>query len=249
MNLFGAGFLAGRAAATAANPTPTPRTFAQLQEVSVDDSFEEKKLFGPNSAPLRGFRGQRKIDIKAKSAIVNDSIFAEIYHGALATAGAVLPNFGFVATVPASTPYTITIAPPNSGTFTEDFGVSYATNGAPLKLVTSAPTQGQYSVNVATGAYTFAAADAGAAIVINYTYTVTTGYTIAVPNNVQQESPYFEVFLANPQDGGYGKRFYKCSSTKLNMSFKQGDIVIPEFDMSAFDPGTGVMYSDYFAGA
>ncbi len=46
-------------------------------------------------------------------------------------------------------------------------GVSYA-NGTPLEAVGSAPTQGQYSV--AAGTYTFAAADANAAVLLNYGY-------------------------------------------------------------------------------
>jgi hypothetical protein len=247
MNSFGAGWLAGRAAATTANPTPTPRVFGQLQDVSVQDSFDEKKLFGQNSAPLRGFRGQRKIDIKAKAAQISGQIFAEIYHGVVAATGATLPFFGFIATVP-TTPFQVTIAPPSSGTFNEDFGVNYAASPfTPLKLVASGPTQGQYAVNSATGVYTFAAADVAAQVVINYTYTVATGLAVSASNLVQQESPYFECYLANPQDGGYAKKFFKCSSTKLNMDFKQGDIVIPEFDISAFDPGTGVIYIDNFA--
>ena len=248
MNSFGAGWLAGRAAATTANPTPTPRVFGQLQDVSVQDSFDEKKLFGQNSAPLRGFRGQRKIDIKAKAAQISGQIFAEIYHGTLATTGATLPNFGFIATVPASTPWQVTIAPPNSGVFAEDFGVSYAASPfTPLKLVASGPTQGQYAVNSSTGVYTFSTADASAQVVINYTYTIASGLTLSATNLVQQEAPYFECYLANPQDGGYAKKFFKCASTKLNMDFKQGDIVIPEFDISAFDPGTGVIYIDNVA--
>jgi hypothetical protein len=31
------------------------------------------------------------------------------------------------------------------------------------------------------------------------------------------------------------------------MDFKQGDITIPEFDFSVFDPGTGVLYTDYYS--
>ncbi len=243
MNSFGAGYLSGRAAATTANPTPTPRVFGQLQDVSLQDSFDEKKLYGPGSAPLRGFRGQRKVEGKAKNATIDGNIFAELYHGTTATTGAVIPSFGNVFTVPAATPYTITV--PQSATFVEDFGVNYGATGVSLKLVTGTPTQGQYSV--AAGVYTFAAADTGAPVVINYTYTSITGITVAVPTSLQQESPYFEIFLGNPTDGGYGKRLFKCSSSKLNMDFKQGDIVIPEFDFSVFDPGTGVLYADYYA--
>ncbi len=243
MNTFGAGYLAGRLAATVANPNPTPRVFGQLQDVSLQDTFDEKKLYGPGSAPLRAFRGQRKVEGKAKNATIDGNIFAELFHGTTASTGAVLPAFGEVHTVPAVTTYTVTVT--NSATFAEDYGVQYGATGAPFKLVASAPAAGQYSV--AAGVYTFAAADASASVIINYTYTSVTGLTVAVPTSLQQESPYFEIFLANPTDGGYGKRLYKCSSSKLNMDFKQGDITIPEFDFSVLDPGTGILYSDYYA--
>jgi len=247
MNTFGAGYLSGRAAATTANPNPTPRVFGQLQDVSLDDSFSEKLLYGPGSAPVRGFRGQRKVEGKAKNATIDGSIFAELYHGTTATTGAVLPSFGEVHTIPSATPYSVVANNFAASNFVEDYGVSYGATGVSLKLVTVTPTQGEYSVDPTTGTYTFAAADAGVPVIINYTYSVVTGLTVAVPTSLQQESPYFEIFLANPTDGGYGKRLFKCSSSKLMMDFKQGEITIPEFDFSVFDPGSGVLYADYYA--
>ncbi|MFH4180992.1 hypothetical protein WDA55_23325, partial [Acinetobacter baumannii] len=55
---------------------------------------------------------------------------------------------------------TVTPVVPNSGTFVKDLGVTDAI-AIPLKRVASAPATGQYSVDAATGAYTFAAADVG----------------------------------------------------------------------------------------
>ncbi len=72
------------------------------------------------------------------------------------------------ATIPASGPYTIQ-ASQSLGTFLADLGVVYASTGVALTLVPSAPAVGQYSVN-ATGLYTFAAADQGAAISLSYTH-------------------------------------------------------------------------------
>ena len=70
-------------------------------------------------------------------------------------------------TVPA-TPFQITPLAPY-GNWAVDTGVSYA-NGTALTAVSGAPAQGQYSVNASTGAYTFAAADANAAVLISYGY-------------------------------------------------------------------------------
>ncbi len=78
------------------------------------------------------------------------------------------------ATVPAAPgPYTVTSMAP-FGPWASDLGVTYA-NGAALTDVTGSPAAGQY--NVATGVYTFAAADAGAALLISY------GFVPAAINN------------------------------------------------------------------
>jgi hypothetical protein len=68
-------------------------------------------------------------------------------------------------TVP-PTPFQVTVGAP-FGNWATDQGVTYAT-GAALTKVASGPTVGQYAV--ALGLYTFAAADAGAAVKISYGY-------------------------------------------------------------------------------
>lgn len=74
--------------------------------------------------------------------------------------------------VPASTAYTLLPLVPN-GPLSQDDGVTYA-NGTALTKVASNPAQGQYSFvqDPATGiaTYTFAAADAGAAVLLSYSF-------------------------------------------------------------------------------
>jgi len=251
MNLFGAGYLVGRPAATATNANPTPRKFGLLQEVSFDVTYTPKTLMGPKQFALREFRAEGKAEIKAKFARINGRQLAEIFYGLAPgqeTTGSTIPVFGETATIPASTPYTLTAA--NAGVaganFVEDFGPEYAATGKPFQLVAASPTQGQYSVSA--GTYTFAAADAGVAIVLNYSYSnALAGFTFSVPNLEQGESPYFEAILTNPTDGGFVRRVYRCSASKLTKNFKMGDIVIPELDIKVYDPGTGVMWQDSYA--
>lgn len=331
MNSFGAGYLVGRAAATASNPNPTPRKFGQLQEVSVDDSFDEKKLYGAGQRPLRSFRGQAKTELKAKFAKINGSMFAELFYQTTASTGSTIMApaeiqtvppavVGPIATIPGTpgaggTGYTsastlpttttgigtgatltivaasgvitggtlgaagtgyavgdkiiptqvggaggfflvstitggaITLTAQNAGAagvnFVEDLGVEYALTGVPFTLVTSAPAVGQYAVSTA-GVYTFAVADENAIVVLCYSYKTTGGLTVSIPTLTQQEAPYFEVVLFNPQDTGFQKKFFKCSASKLNQQFKQADIMIPELDISVLDPGTGVFFVDSY---
>lgn len=81
--------------------------------------------------------------------------------------------------VPASSPYTITPTFPGRGGWSADAGVFYASNGAQLTAVASGPTHGQYTV--AAGVYTFAAADEGVALTMDFFYT-TPGSTVSMLN-------------------------------------------------------------------
>lgn len=82
----------------------------------------------------------------------------------------------------------------NASTFVGDMGVSMSvaysgtysdfnaptsnvlsgTYQVPMQLVTTAPTSGQYKVNVATGQYTFSGADYGKTVTMYYSYDITT---------------------------------------------------------------------------
>lgn len=72
------------------------------------------------------------------------------------------------ATVPGSSAYTVQTQLP----WAADLGVTLA-NGTALVAVTGAPAAGQYSASNSTGVgvYTFNAAQAGAAVLLNYSYT------------------------------------------------------------------------------
>ncbi|MGO9135745.1 MAG: head-tail connector protein [Methylovirgula sp.] len=71
-----------------------------------------------------------------------------------------------MALVPLASAYTIAAQAPY-GAWASDCGVAYA-SGAPLTVVASNPTTGQYSV--AAGVYQFAAGDADRAVTLSYGY-------------------------------------------------------------------------------
>ncbi|WGJ15640.1 hypothetical protein QEV83_05080 [Methylocapsa sp. D3K7] len=70
------------------------------------------------------------------------------------------------AVIPTTSPYSISAQAPY-GDWTSDAGVAYS-NGLSLVLVTGNPAAGQYTVG--NGEYTFAQADAGSLVLINYGY-------------------------------------------------------------------------------
>ena len=112
---------------------------------------------------------------------------------------------------------TVTPVVPNSGTYVKDLGVTDAAKAIPL--VASAPTTGQYSVDAATGAYTFAAADAGKTVFINFRYSamVAGAKSITVSNLDMGYTPEFAVDLQRDYKGKFmHMNFFRCTSNKLD---------------------------------
>lgn len=232
-----------------ANPTggneatnPTPARFMTLQDVDITISQTLKELKGQYQFPDDVAPAERKITGKVGSgkvsvAMLQNLVFADGY-----AAGAKVLNTTS-QTVPAATPYTVTVAPPNSGTFTSDMGVQYA-NGQPFTKVASGPTVGQYSVSGAV--YTFAAADASAAIVISYVYSVAaSGHTMTVNNQLMGYGPVFEIYLANPYqtvNGIYaGMHLFAARFSKVNFPIKRDDYTIQDFEFEAYPNASGAV--------
>ena len=161
--------------------------------------------------------------------------------------GQIATAFAEAATVPAATPYTVT--PANGASFGDDLGLIYAATGLPLIKVTSAPSAGQYSL--AAGVYTLSAADAGKALLINYTYQVTTGgQNFPVVNQLTGTTPTFAAqFFTTFQGQAVSLKMRNCTSSKLSFGTKIEDFVVPEFDFSCFADATGTIATWSFAEA
>lgn len=238
---FGAGVLVGTAVTDytgTAIATPTPVQFGILQNASVDFSFDLKELFGQYQFPVAIGRGKGKITGKAQFAQLNGLTLNSLFFGQTLTTGAlgeVIDTTG--QTIP-STPFTITVTPPSSGTWTNDLGV-LDPNGIPMTRVVSGPTTGQYSV--AAGVYTFAAADTGKTVRISYQYTATSTVAkrLTVNNALMGAAPNFRCDLLIPFSG---KQFVltlpACVGSKLSVATKLDDFTVPEFDFSAYADAT-----------
>lgn len=241
---FGVGTLFGtpNAGNTAANPTPTK--FGTLQDVSIEFAFDQKELFGQNQFPDDVARGKGKITGKAKFARLNGKMLNDLFFGQTLSTGGTLAVLGEAHTIPA-TPFQVTIAPPNSGTFDSILEVYYNSTGIPLVQVASGPTQGQYSI---TGAQiTFAAADTGVAVNVSYEYTVSSiGNTIAITNQLMGFAPRFRIDLTNNYNANQDNlRLFACVATKLSRPSKNDDYIIEEFDFAAYADGSGKVVNFY----
>jgi hypothetical protein len=225
---FGSGALIGTTAAG-------PLQFGTLQDVSLDFSFSMKQLTGQYQFPVAVARGAGKISGKAKFANIDGPVLNQLFFGNTATTGQKLWSYNEAANVPSASPYTLSVA--NAAMFDANLGVVYASSGLALVQVASAPAAGQYSV--ASGVYTFSAADAGKAMLITYSYTQTSAGSKAVIANRQMGvAPSFQIdfYQTNPNIPGaqWSFRLYNCVSSKLNLASKLEAFTIPELDFEAF---------------
>lgn len=219
---------------------PTPVILGTMQDVSIDMSVEMKTLYGSKRYPIAVGQGKGKIALKSKYAEIDGKILGSLFYGKQPAAGIKAGVFDFAASIPASSPYTITVAPPNSGTFVTDMGVIFAATGVQLTRVASAPAAGQYSVSA--GVYTFAAADAGKAVALSYEYsaTSTTGEVFTITNDVMGYTPSFTLLLQNGYDGkNLVMKLNRCVSGKLNIPLKNDDFALYDFEAEAFADAAG----------
>ena len=244
---FGSGTLFGFPAGgnTAANPTPMK--FGTLQDVSLDISGDVKQLYGQKQFPEAVARGKCKITGKAKFAAINGKMLNDLFFGQPMGSGMIKTSLDETATVPA-TPFQITVI--NASTFKQDWGVRYASGvnaGVPLTRVSASPATGQYSVNTATGVYTFAAGDTGASVQISYTFVAaSTGTQLNITNQLMGFAPLVQAFLENQYNNNqFGVMLYSIVASKLSFATKQEDFLIPEFDFEAFANSAGQVIDIY----
>ena len=237
--IYGAGSLWG------VDANGVPVKFGTLQDVTVDFSRSLSYLRGKNEYPVKQKTKESKIAFKAKVGMINGAMLNALYfNGTLSTGRERLVD-GEAATIPSATAYTVVVA--NGANFLADMGISYADGSGRLEQVSAGnEAAGAYSVDASTGTYTFDATDAGKNILIDYTWTDTTGHTIAVDNKTTGVVPVFTCYLRDTNDEGeFGMKVFSCTSSKLAIATKMGDFAIPEFDFEAADNGGGHVFEMY----
>jgi len=246
---FGAGCLFGERI-DASGSGIGPMQFGVLQNVSIDWDFTTKQLYGAYQHPVAIARAQGRITGRASFARIMGPLYSDLLFGVSWSTGKVAVGLFEAGTVPGSSTYTVTAS--NAATFANDLGVTYATSGIPFKRVTSPSSAGEYSVNESTGVYTFAAADASVAVVLNYEYTVSgSGKKLSLTNQLMGTTPQWRATFHNPISpgapgaGGQSKPLTlvlnACTSSKLSMPTRIDDWTIQELDFEAFADASGAI--------
>jgi hypothetical protein len=224
-----------------------PDQFGILQDVQIDWDWTTKELWGQFQFPVDIARGQGKIAGKAKFARIFGAIYGDLFFGQTPAAGQLTVAENEAAVVPSGTPYTVTVA--NAANYADDLGLFYASGsnaGNRFSRVTTPSAAGQYSVNLATGIYTFAAADAGAALLVSYLYNAGAGKKLVLTNQLIGFTPTFKAtfYTTKTTQGvpaGLALVLNACTATKLSLPTKTDDYEIQEFDFSAFADAAGTI--------
>lgn len=226
---FGSGTLIAKRTDVTGQP---PCLLGTLQDVSLDFDRKIEALLGQYNMPVAAGGGEFKIAGKAKFARLQSTQINNLFLGQTLTASSMLEmTTGESGTVASGA---VTVA--NSATFVEDYGVFYASTGTQLSPVSSSPTQGQYTVS--SGVYSFNTADNGAAVLIYYSYNISSGNKISLANQLTGPLPTFEVALKETFNY-YGAakdlvvKLNACVSSKLSLPFANQKFTVAEFDFQA----------------
>lgn len=219
---------------------PTPVLLGVLQDIEIDFNQTLKELTGQYKMAVDVAPASLKVTGKAKFAQIQANAINDLMLGQTITPAAGITLLtGEIKTVP-TTPFQVTVT--QAATFKEDLGVFYVATGVQLQRVAAASeATGKYSVNEATGVYTFSAGDVGTSnIRIYYSYGVVTQKSITLANQFMGAGPIFEMILQEQYTNNAGvnnQMFVKlnaCRSSKITWPFKNGDYTIQELDFQAF---------------
>lgn len=234
-------FSAGAAYGTRTDSTTSPDQFALLQTVSLDWSFDTKKLYGEYQHPAVIARGQASITGKIGWARVFGSIYADLFFGETPTTANILLSEDEAGTIPGTSAFTVTVA--NSTLWTEDLGVYVVSSGTRL---TKSGSVTSTTYTAASGVYTFHSSLAGAAVKISYLYTASSGKKITINNHLMGITPTFKLALYNPgrtQTGTASRvlNLNMCTANKLSIPDRIGEFEITELDFEAFADASDVV--------
>lgn len=227
----------------------SPNSPQLLQEMSVEFKADQKMLFGRKQMASAVARGKVNISGKGKLATFDPVLANQLYFGMPTTTAGTRIQDSELHALNASTSAVITVAPPNAGVFQVDYGVINGVTGIQMIYTSAAPiAENQYSVNLATGAYTFFNGETATSVSISYGYSSTTGSGFTVTAQNMGYGPTFKMTLANTFQGkGLYVTLNSCTLTDYSIPTKQDDFWVSDISFVAqLDPGgtLGTIYAD-----
>jgi hypothetical protein len=249
--MFGSGVALAAPQSSGGNPAPnpTPVALGVLQNIKLTLGADIKSLYGIDQWAVDTAIGKRSIKGSFEFAQISNLLMSQLFFGDATSAGSVDTTTypGESHTIPA-TPYEITVTN-DALTPLVDYGVTFADTGIGLKAVATGPTTGEYAVDLATGVYTFAAADTTRPVFINYSWTPASGgSTLTVATHPMGWGPLISLNLVFPYEGG-GLGFYlpNVRLGKIDIATKLEDYAMYTTDYEGFAGPNGVPFISYQA--
>jgi hypothetical protein len=220
---------------------PTSIYCGGLQEMSIDFAGTIKGFKGAYVFDIAQMRTGVKVTGKAKYGAFNIAAYASILGGTVATGTRLLIQAESTGTISGAT---YTAANP---TGFEDKGVLNAAGVQLTRVAPGSPATLQYAVT-AGGVYTFNADMTGTVGTIRYTYTVVTGKTLTISNQLMGavSNTYILDYYSTSDSGGVlGFRFNKVVIPKLTLPMKNEDFTVQDIDLE-FYPDTANTLGNIF---
>jgi hypothetical protein len=225
------------------NALPTPFEAKTIENISLDWKGKNVELRGQYLVPVDARMADVSLTGKFTIGTWNLQQLQQLLFGNATIAdGGDRINADEAQTIPSvagGSPAGYFVTVTNAAGFSEDLGVSYQANSGQFLKVASPTVAGEYSVS-AGGVYSFAAADKGLGVYISYVDTgALTGASLTIPNNLQGQTPQFEMVALIPGTGSgfLGYRFYACRATSAKiLTGKNNDFQKLEIDFSVYCP-------------
>lgn len=219
-----------------------------LGDMAVSLKFPKSKVYGGDGLfPIGTVEGDREGTIKFTNNKFNLDMLS-IAMGASVARTTSITNMMLdeVATIPAVTTYTITAAKSTTALATHALAktkVFFSATHTPLTNVASAPAAGEYSY--ASGVFTFAVADAGKGVFLDYLYTVADGdkatllpTALSVPVEIYHNGSFVDdVTGATMNIQTHAPNV--IANGELSFDRKRGGASVHDLSFDIMDPGTG----------
>lgn len=210
---------------------PTPIRLGNLKGISLDVDQELSFARTTQEFKVRAAGGEKTIRGTAALGKFNARAINQILFGQQTAAGAKLIKNDDRSTIP-GTPFQITPTVPGSGTWDEDLGACFTSDGTPLRRVTAAPAAGEYTA--IAGVYTFNAADTAKEVSISFLYDISGGESLVIANRFKQESPSFEIILQGVYNGQQvAWVLNKCVTDAFSLPSTTESFMIQNFEFEA----------------
>ena len=236
-----------------------PRKLGGFQEATFESSADIKTLYGPNGFPLAAARGKGKVSLKVKAANISIDAWNSLFAGQDSTTGtgqalatnassynAYIDNAGQQLSSTSYTPAVATLFGTGAA-YAYDLGVVDGNGRQFVNIGTGTPLTGQYTV--ASGVYTFAAADEystlGVPVYVSYAYTNATASTmqsLTVYNQPMGASPFLQLDFSCQYGGNpFLLTLFYAICAKTGFATKLDDFTIPDWEFEGFsDPSNRV---------